>query len=121
MPRFRQGVLDEDFGTGTLAMLDGRESVIPTAPGAPAGTVGGGFSGGGAPTEAAVERIIRRATQASQAQRPISVSTNININEDPIATKERKEDLRRFQLEVIRDALRRRDAGLMLELRRALA
>lgn len=54
--------------------------------------------------------------------RPVSITTNIapQITEDPLATKERKEDLRRFTIDQIRGVLKERDPETMFLLNRAL-
>ncbi len=78
--------------------------------------------GTGAPGPVAAEELQRALEKIAPRLRPVSITTNVapNITEDPLATKERKEDLRRFTVDQVRGVLRERDPETMFLLKRAL-
>jgi hypothetical protein len=89
---------------------------------------GGGAGEGGGPIEPprafeqmAVE-LAAAVTERLTQLRPISVNYSVSptINEDPTASREKREDLRKFTGDVFRNLLRERDPELMYELRRVL-
>lgn len=106
----------------------GRDREGREGPGAGDGRAGAGGEAGtpgsetGAPGSAAAAELEKHIAEIARQVRPVSITTNVapQITEDPLATQERKEDLRRFTIEQIRAIARERDPETMFLLKRAL-
>ena len=126
-----------NFGAGQLVTLHGVERVQTREDkdredrdrdrrggggGGAAGGDGGASGGAGGPAERAVDAAIERAVKEMTKARPIAVTYTVapQIIEDPLASKERREDMRQFTTDQIRGLVRRRDPEFILELRDAL-
>ena len=111
-----------------------RRGTDGTEPDEHIGPRGGGDTGG--PTDAAspsapasaetvtaaVERAIAAVAKDLMTARPVSVQYTVapSIIEDPLASKERREDMRQFTVDQIKTMVRSRDPEFMIDLRRAL-
>jgi hypothetical protein len=74
-------------------------------------------------TEQQFEKMKDAVIAAVNRAQPVTVNYTVapNINEDPLATAERKEDMRRFQNDQMRKMLKERDPEFLYELRRVIS